>query len=122
MPNGCGKRSPPRTSNEIPMPGRAAPITRRDFLNGIPLTVSAAAAAGLLPGSIAAAFAAAQAPQDAPGYYPPALAGLRGSHPGAYEAAHRLRDGDFWSQPPPYPPPQAGEGREGAQTDEIYDL
>ena len=23
---------------------------------------------------------------------------MRGSHPGAFEAAHRLRDGDFWSQ------------------------
>ena len=51
------------------------------------------------------------APQDAPGYYPPALTGLRGSHPGAYEAAHRLRDGDFWSQ--------AGNLK---QTDEDYDL
>ncbi len=80
------------------MSGSAASITRRDFLNGIPLAVGGAVAGGLLPESIAAAFAAGQAPQDAPGYYPPALTGLRGSHPGSFEAAHRLRDGDFWSQ------------------------
>src|ERR1700692_5144351 len=104
------------------MADNPAPITRRDFLNGIPIAVGGAVAAGLSPEYIAAAFADGPAPQDAPGYYPPALTGLRGSHPGAYEAAHRLRDGDFWSQPPPYPPPQAGEGREGAQTEEIYDL
>src|ERR1700687_5960402 len=110
MPNGCARRSPPRT-NKTPMPDCAAPITRRDFLNGIALAVGGAAAAALLAGAFAAAFDAAQAPQDAPGYYPPALTGLRGSHPGAYEAAHRLRDGDFWSQ--------AGNLK---QTDETYDL
>ena len=82
------------------MPQRATPITRRDFLNGIPLAVGGAVAAQLLPDYVAAAFAADQAPQDAPGYYPPALTGMRGSHPGAFEAAHRLRDGDFWSQSP----------------------
>src|SRR5579862_3149860 len=32
-------------------------------------------------------------PQDAPGYNPPSLTGLRGSHPGSFEAAHALRDG-----------------------------
>ena len=69
-----------------------------------------AIAAGLSP-DVAAAFADSPAPQDAPGYYPPALTGLRGSHPGAFEAAHRLRDGDFRSQ--------AGNLK---QTDEVYDL
>ena len=88
-----------------------ASITRRDFLNGIPIAVGGAVAAGLSPDHIAAAFAAEPAPQDVPGYYPPALTGLRGSHPGAFEAAHRLRDGDFWSQ--------AGNLK---QTDETYDL
>ena len=88
-----------------------APITRRDFLNGIPLAVGGSAAANLLPDYIAAAFADAAAPQDTPGYYPPTLTGLRGSHPGAFEAAHRLRDGDFWSQ--------AGSLK---QIDEHYDL
>ena len=93
------------------MANNPAPITRRDFLNGIPIAVGGAVAAGLSPDTIAAAFAAEAAPQDAPGYYPPALTGLRGSHPGAYEAAHRLRDGDFWSQ--------AGNRK---PTNEDYDL
>ena len=29
-------------------------------------------------------------------YYPPALTGMRGSHPGSFDAAHSLRDGTFW--------------------------
>ena len=93
------------------MPQRATPITRRDFLNGIPLAIGGAVAGQLLPAYIAAAFGAGQAPQDAPGYYPPALTGMRGSHPGAFEAAHRLRDGDFWSQ-----------SSKPAPTGEDYDL
>src|SRR5258708_20764517 len=93
------------------MADNPASITRRDFLNGIPIAVGGAVAAGVSPEYIAAAFAEDPAPQDAPGYYPPALTGLRGSHPGAYEAAHRLRDGDFWSQAGNLEP-----------TDEIYDL
>ena len=94
------------------MPGRAAnTITRRDFLNGVPLAIGGAVVGGLLPGANAPGLAAGTAPQDASGYYPPALTGLRGSYPGAFEAAHRLRDGDFW--------PQAGDIK---QTDETYDL
>jgi spermidine dehydrogenase len=58
-------------------------ITRRDFLNGVALTIGT----GLTP----AAQAAAQ-----PLLYPPALTGLRGQHPGSFESAHSLRDGtDF---------------------------
>ena len=41
-------------------------------------------------------------------YYPPALQGLRGSHPGSFEAAHALRDGRA--------PPRA------TSTGEAYDL
>ncbi|MDU1799871.1 MAG: FAD-dependent oxidoreductase, partial [Pseudomonas aeruginosa] len=54
-------------------------ISRRDFLNGVALTI----AAGLTPAEILRA---------APGgrYYPPALTGLRGSHPGAFEVAHQM--------------------------------
>src|SRR5207247_7121600 len=55
-------------------------ISRRDFLNGIALTV----AAGLTP----AAQIAAE-----PDRYPPALTGLRGQHPGAFEAAHQIARG-----------------------------
>jgi spermidine dehydrogenase len=48
--------------------------------------------------AVAAEAAASPWPQDHAGYYPPALTGLRGSHPGSFENAHALRDGDFWSQ------------------------
>ncbi len=75
-------------------------ITRRDFLNGAPLAAGGAIAAGLLPEFAAKAFATAPA-QDAPGYDPPALTGLRGNHVGSFEIAHRLRDGDFWSKARP---------------------
>ncbi len=86
-----------------------APVTRRDFLNGAALAVGAAAVA--LPGAAPPGFAAAAAPQDVPGYYPPALTGLRGSHPGSFEVAHSLRDGRFW--------PGAGNV---ADSGESYDL
>ena len=57
-----------------------ASITRRDFLNGVALTV----AAGLTP----AAQLAAQTRR-----YPPALTGLRGQHVGSFEVAHALGAG-----------------------------
>lgn len=53
-------------------------ITRRDVLNGFVL-----GGTGLLLGP----WDAAAAPAAAPGH-PPSLTGLRGSHPGAFEAAH----------------------------------
>src|SRR5690242_1737879 len=72
-------------------------ITRRDFLNGVALTV----AAGLAP----AAQLAAQ-----PQRYPPALTGLRGQYDGSFDVAHAL----------------AREGRtfpiDGLPIDERYDL
>ncbi|HEY2145196.1 MAG TPA: NAD(P)-binding protein, partial [Steroidobacteraceae bacterium] len=79
-------------------------ITRRDFLNGIALSLGA-----VLPLSGAAGAGApsdaAGAAQDAPGYYPPSLTGLRGSSPGSFEAAHALRDGQSW-------PPATDTGEE----------
>ena len=72
--------------------GMGANITRRDFLNGIAIT----AGASLIPAEMWAAAAADLEPQDAADYYPPAKTGLRGSHPGSFEAMHKLRDGDFW--------------------------
>ncbi len=75
-------------------------VTRRDFLNGCPVAAGGAIAAGLLPDFVVAASADAAA-QDAPGYYPPALTGLRGNHVGSFEIGHRLRDGDFWSRARP---------------------
>jgi spermidine dehydrogenase len=81
--------------------GMDAAITRRDFFDGVAIGAGAVAAGGLLPEWMAKAFAGGAAPQDQPGYYPPALTGLRGNHVGSFEAAHSLRDGDFW--------PRAGE-------------
>jgi spermidine dehydrogenase len=70
-------------------------ITRRDFLNGIAVTAGAA----LLPQQVFAddqcELVRSEAEKYSP-YYPPALTGLRGSHPGAFEAAHCLRDGTFF--------------------------
>lgn len=64
------------------MPYKIGPsVTRRDFLGGVALVVGS----GLSP------LAQIRAEGLAP--YPPALTGLRGSHPGAFEAAHALRDG-----------------------------
>ena len=65
-------------------------ITRRDFLNGVAVTAGAA----MLPANLL--FAAEASSENSASYYPPALTGLRGSHVGSYEAAHALRDGDFW--------------------------
>ena len=70
-------------------------ITRRDFLNGVAIGAGAVAAGGWLPGL--EAQTAAPFPQDAPGYYPPALTGMRGSHDGSFDVSHRLRDGRFWT-------------------------
>ena len=80
--------------------GMDRPISRRDFLNGVAVGTVAAASNALFP----AAFAATLAPptgaaQDAAGYYPPLLTGLRGSHPGSFEGAHALRDGHTWPTP-----------------------
>ena len=60
-------------------------ISRRDFLNGVALTV----AAGLTP----AAQIAAE-----PLRYPPALTGLRGQHAGSFETAHaQAREGKHFA-------------------------
>jgi spermidine dehydrogenase len=57
-------------------------MTRRDFLNGAALTI----AAGLAPIDQVRAGSGF-------GDYPPERSGLRGSHDGAFEVAHALRDG-----------------------------
>src|SRR5438552_3171180 len=82
-------------------------ITRRDFLNGVAVT----AGASILPPHLAAALQHDLDPEKSPEYYPPALTGLRGSHVGAFEVAHSLRDGDFWQK--------AGKP---AETGETFDL
>jgi spermidine dehydrogenase len=67
-------------------------ITRRDFLNGAAVAIGAS----LLPHGVLDSKTGNE-PQNRSGYYPPAQAGLRGSHPGSFEVAHQLRDGTFWS-------------------------
>src|SRR6266436_998697 len=69
-------------------------ITRRDFLNGVAVGTGGVLAGSMLPGFAWEAFGESAA-QDRPGYYPPALSGLRGSHVGSFEAAHGVRDGKF---------------------------
>jgi spermidine dehydrogenase len=70
-------------------------ISRRDFLNGVALTI----AAGLTPAARIAAD---------PARYPPALTGLRGQHPGSFETAHRVA--------------RAGERYRFGDVEEDYDL
>jgi spermidine dehydrogenase len=81
-------------------------ITRRDFMNGAAMAIAVA----ITPQSSLLAQAV-PGPQDRPGYDPPAAHGMRGSHPGAFEVAHRLRDGTFWAS--------AGQPE---STGESYDL
>lgn len=61
-------------------------ITRRDFLNGMVISVGA----GLLtPAQLLGQVAPSGANQKA-SYYPPTLTGMRGSHKGSFEVAHAL--------------------------------
>jgi len=93
-------------------------IARRDFLSGTALTIGASllSAHGLTAQALRSALSGGEQSsidipeQDSP-YYPPALTGLRGSHPGSFEVAHQLRDKKNWAD-------------EGAETDtgETYDL
>jgi spermidine dehydrogenase len=85
-------------------------ITRRDFLNGVSVAVGGTLLASRIPALDAVdGSAAPYAPEKDPGYYPPALMGMRGNHEGSYTYAHQLRDGDFAAATP-------------ADTGEKYDL
>ncbi|MGI9271578.1 MAG: NAD(P)-binding protein [Woeseiaceae bacterium] len=79
-------------------------ISRRDVLHG----VGAVAAASFLPSQ---AFADQMLALEKAGVYPPALTGMRGNHPGSFDAAHQLaREGRVdWG---PYSEPDA----------DVYDL
>jgi spermidine dehydrogenase len=68
--------------------GMDRPITRRDFLDGVAVTIG---------GAIIATHAPAMSAQEAnSANYPPALTGLRGDQKNVYEIAHKLRDGKAW--------------------------
>jgi len=75
-------------------------ISRRDFLNG----VSVAIGASLLPACTRTGESIVEGPSV---YYPPAQTGMRGSHPGSFEAAHAMVQGQRW---------------EAERTDEHYDV
>ena len=77
-------------------------ISRRDFINGVALSV--AAGSSLSPIELLAISAKDGTP------YPPGLTGLRGSHPGSFEVSHALAwGGASWPRP-------------DRQTDDTYDL
>ena len=63
-------------------------ISRRDFLNGVAVGIGALGYTSLPTPLRGAGKPAAS--------YPPALTGMRGSQPGAFDVAHALRDGTFW--------------------------
>ena len=93
------------SDDEGRMLGLDQPIARRDFIQGVSIGVSLAAAA---PAVAAQAGASSAAPDAAD--YPPLRTGLRGQHPGSFEMAHAARDGGF------------GGPVDAADTAEHYDL
>ncbi len=105
------------TRREAHRLGLGRPITRRDFLNGVALGVAGLASRRATDPLVALAWLDADrsqpaAPEQAPDYYPPALTGLRGQHPGSFEVAHRVRDGAFRDL----------DRLETLDTGEVYDL
>lgn len=89
--------------------GMQRTIARRDFLQGAAIGLGGLLVGGLAPELVAAAEELAE--QDRRGYYPPTRLGMRGSHPGAFEAAHMLRDS-----------PSFESGVHIRATDETFDL
>jgi spermidine dehydrogenase len=81
-------------------------LTRRDFLNGVALSVGGAL---LSPRDVFGL--SLDDPTGGPSPYPPTLIGMRGSPDGSFEVAHALRDGSFWATAGP-----------PADTGERYDL
>ncbi len=75
--------------------GMGCRITRRDFLNGAAVGVGVLGSAAL-PFFAKGAHTPSSTSNPARASYPPALNGMRGSQPGAFDVAHSLRDGTFW--------------------------
>src|ERR1043166_8376179 len=97
----------PKEAHELGMDRR---ISRRDFLNGVATGVATTLVVAN-NGEPAIAQSGAAAPPAAPEAYPPSRTGLRGSHPGSFETAHRVRDGAFREFP-----------KVDVDTQEVYDL
>jgi len=69
-------------------------ITRRDFMNGFAMSLTAGTA--LSPFELLAM----NEQMGKGAFYPPELTGMRGSHPGSFEVAHALaRNGARWTEP-----------------------
>ena len=81
--------------------GKSRNITRRDFVHGIGLGGAMLAFSAGMPAFTSEGLS--------PANYPPLRTGLRGSHPGSYEAAHDLVQEKLSIKPP-------------RETDEQYDL
>jgi spermidine dehydrogenase len=79
-------------------------ISRRDFIGGVGVALSgsllscswAKTEAPLDPAVDATAFG--RSTQKAGIYYPSTRTGMRGSHAGSFEVAHRLREGRWWDE------------------------
>jgi spermidine dehydrogenase len=69
--------------------GMNQPIARRDFLSGVGVVIGAS----LLPAAISNSVWASDNTEL---YYPPGKMGMRGSHPGSFEAAHATVKGHQW--------------------------
>jgi len=80
--------------------GMNCDITRRDFLNGVNIAIAGSVLSSPLAQAITEIIKPGRtSAQMAPGYYPPTREGLRGSHPGSFEVAHLMRDGQRWDKP-----------------------
>lgn len=92
-------------------------ITRRDFLNGVALSMGVGVSGALARGVFGAetlrvtGLLSDYMPEKAADYYPPAKLGMRGNHDGSFTYAHMLRDGVAWKD----------LGKD-ADTGESYDL
>ena len=88
-------------------------ITRRDFLDGVAVSVGSSILAASTPWLRGLVVPDSSfAPEKDPNYYPPALMAMRGNHEGSFTSAHSLRDGGFWD----------AAGNKPESTGEKYDL
>src|SRR6202035_4713537 len=71
-------------------------IARRDFLNGVAIGVGGAIAGRWISGLQCTTQVGELCRREQPGYNPPALTGMRGSADASFEAAHAMRDENFW--------------------------
>ncbi len=88
--------------------GEDRPIPRRDFLQGVLMTAATTLAGPLSMAHAAGSVLEIPGAQDKAGYYPPRATGMRGSHPGSFESAHAVRDGQTFT--------------DARDTGQVYDL